>query len=271
MLNKRHVLIFFLLFTIIPVLLAADEPVSKPHDTAVTINLTKDLISFIKIAVWIFGIFIAILAFLGVAFFGFDVRKARAAIQDSLNEIREIMDQATILKGSIESTYSELEDLKDKFTRTTEEAENYIQELGAQVEELTESVSTKRDTIQENAKDKFVSDNERAENYLEDELGHQVALPTPSWRESCEDSDKADQSSDETYVEDEENKRSIQDLLVEIITGSSFKWTTIKRLMNKTGLSRDEILDYARKNPKIEISLGKKGKDHIFRIKGINT
>ncbi len=223
MLNKRHILIFSLFFIIIPVLLAADEPVLKQHDTAVTINLTKDLISFFKMAVWIFGIFIAILAFLGIAFFGFDVRKARAAIQDSLKEIREINEQANVLKDAIQSTYKELEDLKDKFNRNADDAENSIQELGAQVEELTDV--------------------------------------------SYEKSDKADQSISETDVEE----RTDQDLIVEIITNSRFKWTTIKRLMNKTGLSKDEILGSARKNPKIEIAIGKRAKDHIFRLKGITT
>jgi len=78
---------------------------------------------FVKAAIWTFGIFIAILAFLGVAFFGFDIRKAKTGIQDSLKELREIIEQARELKKSIEETQKELIQIRENFTAKAKEAE----------------------------------------------------------------------------------------------------------------------------------------------------
>ncbi|MEA3117754.1 MAG: hypothetical protein QOI13_1024 [Paraburkholderia sp.] len=61
-------------------------------------------------------------------------------------------------------------------------------------------------------------------------------------------------------------QRNDSELLREIIENSFFTWTTIGRLVKKTGLSRDEILELARKTPGIEISRGSKTRDYIFRI-----
>lgn len=65
-----------------------------------------------------------------------------------------------------------------------------------------------------------------------------------------------------------ESSRDIATLLIrEVIESSSFEWTTIQRIMKKTGLSREQILEITRKMSGVEISFGKKTKDHIFKIK----
>jgi hypothetical protein len=59
--------------------------------------------------------------------------------------------------------------------------------------------------------------------------------------------------------------------IIELIRSSQFPWTTIKRLVNKTGLARDEILEIARRHSdQIDVGTGKTSKDHIFRLREKN-
>jgi len=110
-------------FLTIPLVIHGADPLSAKEDLVLKINLTNDIVVFVKAAIWTFGIFIAILAFLGVAFFGFDIRKAKTGIQDSLKELREIIEQARELKKSIEETQKELIQIRENFTAKAKEAE----------------------------------------------------------------------------------------------------------------------------------------------------
>jgi hypothetical protein len=180
-------------------LIASPAPTATSTGTpVVTVQLTSDVVTFFKVAVVVAGIFVAVLAFIGVAFFGFDVRKARSSIQSAENDAVQTSKSARELFEKIKYQQQKLSEL-----------ERRVEEMGAQVEDIADT-----------------------------------ELPPP----------QADQ-------------RNNSELLREIISNSSFTWTTIGRLMKKTGLSRDEVLKLARKTPGIEISTSSKTHDYIFRIR----
>jgi F0F1-type ATP synthase membrane subunit b/b' len=195
--------------------LAADA-----SQTLVKLDLSQDLITFLTFAIWCGGIFIAILAALGVAFFGFDVRKARSSIMEMTSELRGLIDNAKKEHEKLQSVQEELTQLKVRFDATVADAERRIEELGAQIEETTEETTSDASAI----------------------TGTEAAEPS-------------------------QEGRSEDELIRELIRGSSFNWTTIGRLKKRTGLSSEGILEQARAMQDIEISTGKKSKDHIFRLK----
>ena len=61
------------------------------------------------------------------------------------------------------------------------------------------------------------------------------------------------------------------DLIREIIASSNYEWTTIGRIMKKTGLSQDEILHEARKEPTIVIGYGRQTKNFLFKFDPIKS
>lgn len=191
--------------------LAADAP-----QTVVKLDLSQDLITFLTFAIWCGGIFLVILAGIGVAFFGFDVRKARNSIIEMTSELRELIHNAKKEHEKLQSVQEELAQLKVRFDSTVADAERKIEELGAQIEEAT---------------------------------GDTTGTTLTEAEELAQEG------------------RSEEELIRELIKGSSFDWTTIGRLKKKTGLSSERILEQARAMQDIEISTGKKSQNHIFRLK----
>jgi hypothetical protein len=61
--------------------------------------------------------------------------------------------------------------------------------------------------------------------------------------------------------------RTDRDLIREVIASSSYEWTTIGRVLKKTGLSREDILREARSDPDIVVGYGRQTKDHLFKFK----
>lgn len=61
--------------------------------------------------------------------------------------------------------------------------------------------------------------------------------------------------------------RSDIDLIKDVIRGTSFKWTTIERIVKRTGIPRERILELARAERSIEIGFGKKTQDNILRLR----
>jgi len=186
----RHTLI--LPFLVAPVLALAAGPASAPQ--AVTVSVDSDLLTLFKGAIWAAGIFLAAFAFIGIAFFGWDVRKARASLADAQSETRALLKE-------LQADFAEMKSLKDK-----------LEQLGAQLEE----------DGSEGAKEPLL---ERA-------------------------------------VE-----RSSIDLIREVIKTSSYEWTTIGRIVKRTGLTREQVLEQARKAPDIRIGNGRKTQDFIFKLK----
>ena len=119
--------------------LASDTP-----QTLVKLDLSKDLITFLKFAIWCGGIFITILAGIGVTFFGFDVRKARTSISEMTTELRNLINSSIEEHKKLKSVQTELEELKIKFEITASDAERKIEELGAQMEEMSNEATEKQ-------------------------------------------------------------------------------------------------------------------------------
>jgi hypothetical protein len=183
-------------FFLVLLLLAQGVALSADADTApkvVTISLNEDVISFVKGTVWFGGIFLAIFAFIGIAFFGWDVRKARASIVEAQKEIRENL-------AEMRKDYAALKEMKEQLEQT-----------GAQLQEDSEKE------------------------------------PPPPVQATA--------------------SRSNLDLIREVLRTSRYTWTTLGRLVKRTGLDRDTILQEARSASDIVISFGKQSNDHIFRFK----
>lgn len=216
--RKIYTLLVLVTIVTASAVLSADTP-----PTQVTLNLTDDAVKFFKAAVWIGGGFVTILAILGVAFFGFDVRKAHASINESTSELKKLLSDAHSLHTEIKKTHEELIELKSKYEINANDRENSIEELGAKIEEIADKAA-------------FVE-------------------PIESTAFSPD------------AQEIQEPSRDIPTLIRDVIKSSSFEWTTIQRIMKKTGLSREQILEIAQKIADVEISFGKKTKDHILKIK----
>lgn len=159
----------------------------------VTISLNEDVISFIKGAVWVGGVFLAAFAFIGIAFFGWDVRKARASIAEAQKEIRESL-------AEMRKDYAALKEMKEQ-----------LELAGAQLQEDSENE------------------------------------PPPALQGAT--------------------SRSNIDLIREVLRTSKYTWTTLGRIMKRTGLDRDTVLQEARSASDIVISFGRQSNDHIFRFK----
>ncbi|MBT9505565.1 hypothetical protein [Rhodoferax sp.] len=170
--------------------LGADTEVAPK---VVTISLNEDVISLVKGAIWVGGIFLAIFAFIGVAFFGWDVRKARSVISEAQKEIQDSMEV-------MRKDAAALKELKERLEQT-----------GAKVQEDIEKIQ-----------------------------------PPPALVQGT---------------------RSNIDLIREILRTSDYTWTTIGRVMKRTGLDRATALQEIRAAPDIEISFGKESQDQIFRFK----
>ncbi|MFC2110868.1 hypothetical protein ACFLQ5_00295 [Bacteroidota bacterium] len=192
------------------------ETMQKKSNT-IEVNVDKDLVTFVKSAFWIAGIFLAIVSFMGIAFFGFDVRNARKHLSDTKKELDEKSELLKELFDDVKNEKQTLEKNREDFELYVKQAQEKVEQLGAEIEGIT------------NLKDETISG--KAEKL------------TPS-------SDDSDNS----------------ELIKEIISNSSFEWTSLKRIISKTGLDRDKILQIARKDPNIEISIGNKSKDHIFKL-----
>jgi hypothetical protein len=180
---------FPIILLVLPIAAAAADP------QVVTLSIDQDLLVLLKGAICVVGIILAIFAFIGVAFFGWDVRKARASIIDAQRETRDLLKE-------LKDDFAAMKALKEKLEQT-----------GAELEEVLGTASKE----------------------------------APLKR-----------SADRTSI----------DLIHEVINESNYDWTTIGRLVQRTALSRDQILDEVRKAHDIRIGNGRKTKDFIFRFNG---
>ena len=199
-----------------------NQKLLQQQTNKIEVNIDKDLMTFVKTTFWIAGVFLAVISFIGIAFFGFDVRNA----SKHLSEIRKELDKKS---GLLKDLFEDVKEGKQTLERNRVEFEKYItqaqekvEQLGAEIEGL---ITLKDETFTDKVSttSKLISKN----------------------------SDSQDDIS----------------LLKEIISTSSFEWTSLKRIIAKSGLDRDTILKTARKDPEIIISIGSKSKDHIFKLK----
>lgn len=151
----------------------------------------------LKFAIWAGGVLMVGLAFIGVAFFGWDVRKARNELIGAQKEIRDNLE-------GLRKDFKELKELKEN-----------LEQLGAQLEEDGELNSGERRSP-------------------------------------------------------ESSSRNNIDLIREVINSGSYEWTTIGRILKRTGLSRENVLEEIRGANDIKIGKGKKTQDFIFKFKYSN-
>jgi hypothetical protein len=65
----------------------------------------------------------------------------------------------------------------------------------------------------------------------------------------------------------EASEKVLQDRIREIIKASRFEWTTIGRIMKKTGLSHDAVTNLCAKMSDIDRGRGRKTHDSIYKFK----
>lgn len=106
---------------------------------AVHLDLTEDVVSFFKLAVWVGGGFLLIYAAIGLAFFGFDVRKAKSSIDDDLKTLKALLSEANTSLASIRQSDIDLSKLKGRYEIFAERSEKRLEELGAMVEEYADN------------------------------------------------------------------------------------------------------------------------------------
>lgn len=185
--------------------------------TIIKLDLSQDLVTLLEFGVWSAAVFVVLIAGIGIAFFGFDVRKARSSIVDMTSELRSLAAKAKKDQEDTRQLQVELQKSKELFEEFVNKAERRIEELGAQIEAMVDK-----------------------------------AIPG--------------QEIDEIPKESAE-QRSDADLIREIIRSSTFKWTSISRLIKRTGISREQVMELVRRMPDVEINIGKNTGDQIFRFK----
>ncbi|WP_316157969.1 hypothetical protein [Cupriavidus sp. BIC8F] len=207
----------------VPPLVFAGEVASGAQTT--TLSVDADLVRLLKGAVYAGGIFLVIVAGIGVSFFGWDVRNARASLLDARKETRALLDE---LKGDVAHS----KELMEK-----------LEQLGAQLEEQSDR---RLDVHQSGPADSIDADTVPFRSSEAEGLpGQSSAMPSSGVHES---------------------PRSNLELIRNIIAAGSYEWTTIGRIMNRTGLTRELVLEEVRKARDISIAKGKQSKDFIFKL-----
>lgn len=96
-------------------------------------TVTLDASDFITVLTWAFSflaLFLIVIAALGVAFFGFDIRNARSSIDKEMAELRKLFAEAKALKEELEKT-----------SKRQQETQNDLEQIGAKIEEAADQSS----------------------------------------------------------------------------------------------------------------------------------
>lgn len=97
-----------------------------------------------------------------------------------------------------------------------------------------------------------------------------VAVSVPV-QASLQDSAKVQKEDGVLKASNTSGSRLNIELIREVIASSNYEWTTIGRIMKKTGLSHEEVLREIRAASDIIISFGSQTKDHIFKFAPTKT
>jgi len=113
--------------------------------------LDADVLAFVKAAVWIGGAFLAVLAFLGVGFFGWDVRNARDSIVSAQKDIAEAQSNVRNARDSIVSAQKDIADAQSnakKLSEDLEEEKRSLIRIREEAEELATELQNMVDQVQ---------------------------------------------------------------------------------------------------------------------------
>ena len=198
-----------------------------------------DILELLQLYMVIGGVFIAVIAALGIWVFGFDVRRTRNELDDVKKEVNEkkeaILELHTELINTVKDMNTQKEEFKVFINKTLSEM-----------------------TKHENALKEFVEETEsEIEQFVSSAQGQIDAIATDVYESVTPEGEK--------IIDKDDGADDLQ-AIKKVIEMSSFKWTSIKRVMSKTGLERQAILKLARLSDDIVISMGKKSTDHIFRL-----
>ncbi|MEX3935903.1 hypothetical protein AB4Y32_29625 [Paraburkholderia phymatum] len=242
----------------VPVLALGVEVASAPSTTTLVIN--SDLILLLKVAIWLGGIFLAILATLGLTFFGWDVRNARASMIAIQRETKELQQDAVELLNTLKEESEKVKTEIDK-----------LEQLGAQLEEESD---LHVDSQQSDSESPISPPNASSDSGTSAEHVETAGRSTTPDASSPEHS--VPEHSAATWLHDPKSPISLWstpysrprtniDLIRDVIRDSKYEWTTIGRIMNKTTLSRDQVLEEIRKASDIKIGRGRQTGDFIFK------
>jgi hypothetical protein len=276
------------------------------HQTGITQASLDEFITLFRYFLYIAGFLVAVLAALGVGFFGFDVRNAHGAIKEDADKLRALIDASIKLQNESEG---KVRDLLDKASNSVNQAEAKNRELLDKARDSVVQAEAKnrelldkaRDSVnQTDAKGRELLDKARAsldatENLRREHLrrleefalAQQIAFEKKMLdffegaqkrveerlREIQEQVEESGATMQELSEKQDPNTqftksgRSDDELIRDIIRTSKFKWTTLGRIMSKTGLSENQLLPLARAMPDIEIGKGNESGKPIFRLK----
>jgi cell division protein FtsB len=176
-------------------------------------SLDKDIVTFVKFAIYTGSGFLLIFASIGLCFFGWDVHKTRSQFISQRDELKIMHDEVT-------AKVKKIHELMEKY-----------EELGAQIEESTDDNLRSIDNVPRGRAATFAM------------------------------------AGNGSAVNEKENHRGDLDIIKEVISSSSYKWTTIGRVIKKTGLNKEDILREVRSSPDLEIGFGRKTQDYLIRFK----
>lgn len=145
----------------------------------------------------------------------------------------DVRNARTSILDAVKEATTLLNDLKSKIEHSQELMEK-LEQLGAQLEEVGEA---RLDAKHSEA----VASHKNSTGATESEGG-----PV------------------ETILQD--SPRTNIELIRSVIASGSYEWTTIGRVINRTGLSREQVLEEVRKARCIKIAKGKQTHDYIFKL-----
>jgi hypothetical protein len=233
-------------------------PKPRPHLQPPPLVLDSNLVSLLKGSIYVGGGFLAILALIGLTFFGWDVGNARSSILAIQKETKELQLEAVAtidkLKAENEKVKAEIDKWQKLGAQLEEEADFYSE---VHTSDSAASGSTEKPNGgSPRPESKEVSDRSEPPDVSNSDDEGDIA----KWRQFQADNPLTG------YRSFLYQPRTKIDLIRDAIRDGKFEWTSMGRVMTKTIHSREEIMDEIRQAPDIKISRGRKSKDFIFKI-----
>jgi hypothetical protein len=268
-----------ILFIVVHPLYAQSAGQQPAHQTAITKEDLDEFVALFRYFLYAAGLFVAILAALGVMFFGFDVRNAHLRIRRDTEELRELIEKATQFGKNTEEATRTLQDrTRDNIYKTEDMSRETLKKL----QDLVTSQEADHQTRMVEQANIFETRMTEQTQFFEKraaELSHFLIDAERRVEERLTGILDQVEETGATVQELSERQDAIQapaanrqgrsdeQLIREVIAGSKFRWTTIGRIESKTRLRRDDILRLARSMTDIDISTGRDSKEPIFRFK----
>ncbi|QNK69208.1 hypothetical protein [Variovorax sp. PAMC26660] len=257
--SARYLAVLALAFAAMAV---SAQSVAPAGPQQVTLTLDRDLVTFVKVAAWAAGIFLAVFAALAVGFFGFDVRAARKSLLEASDDIRTRME-------SIRKDHEALGALKERLEKLGGELVGLIEDKTPPPNSIS-TTGAKRGRKPKAVNDGFETDIDLSD--IEDALAADEPAPTPEENKSTpsqphKESSAPTQPGPLSELWDMEEKQ--RERIREVLASSEFEWSTVGTVSKKTGLSEEAIEKLALGDPFVQIGHGRQGA-MLLRLKEFN-